>query len=88
MITFLAVKETYHYISTFHNVCEYMWRNDPVEEIEVVMYENAEDEEGGKIVEDVREYAERNGEVLEKQLYSNIKEVRMTVFRPKTLRPA
>lgn len=34
-----------------------MWRNDPVEEIEVVMYENAEDEEGGKIVEDVREYA-------------------------------
>lgn len=39
------------------------------------------------MVEDVREYAERNGEVFEKQLYSNLKEVRMRVYRPKSMKP-
>ncbi len=64
-----------------------MWKNDPVEEIEIIMYENEEDSEGKKVIEDVREYAMRNGEVYEKQLYSNVKEIKMVVCRPKTMKP-
>lgn len=55
-----------------------------MQEIEVTMFQNREDIEGSKVIEDVQEYASNNGEVYDKQLYSNLKEVRMLIFRPKS----
>ena len=57
----MTVKYYYHFISSFHRFCEYLWKNDPVEYIEMVMLHNSENAEGAKVIEDVQEYANRNG---------------------------
>ncbi len=61
-----------------------MWRNDPLEEVEVVLYESEENIEGGKVIAELKEYATREGgEWYDKQLYSNVKEVKLVLYRPK-----
>ena len=50
------------------------------------MLNNSENAEGAKIIEDIQEYADRNGETFEKSLYSNITELKYVWPRPKEYR--
>lgn len=79
----MVVKNFYHFISSFHQFCEYLWKNDPVDHIEIIVYKNAENSEGGKVIEDLEEYANRRGETFERPLYSNITEMKYAWSRPK-----
>lgn len=46
------------------------------------MFKNEENSEGLKILEDVETYAEKTGQIFQKQVYSNIKEMRFVWIRP------
>lgn len=78
----VANSNSLYFISSFHQFCEYLWKNDPVELIEIVVYKNAENEEGLKAIDDLQEYADRRGETFERQLYSNITEMKYVWPRP------
>jgi len=49
------------------------------------MFRNAENIEGSKIIEDVEIFASKTGQIFEKQIYSNITEVRYVWMRPSHL---
>lgn len=65
----------------------YLWKNDPVEEIDVILIDNTENAEGGKVINDVQEYADRNGLSFSKQLYSNSTENKYVFVRNTELYP-
>lgn len=48
----------------------------------MVMFKNEENSEGMKVLEDVEVYAQKTGQTFEKQIYSNITEMRFVWMRP------
>jgi hypothetical protein len=86
VIDYLALKQPHLYLSTLHRILDYLWTHDPVQEIELVTFQNAENAEGLRLLEDLQTYAgQTSGQVFEKQLYSNISEVRLVWMRPSAL---
>jgi hypothetical protein len=59
-------------MSTLHRAIDYLWNHDPVQEIEMVIFQNLENSEGMKVLEDLQTYAGQTGQIFEKQIYSNI----------------
>ena len=53
VIDYLTVKQPHLYMSTLYRVTEYLWMNDPCQEIEMVMFKNEENAEGLKVIDDV-----------------------------------
>lgn len=51
-------------MSSLYRICEYLWMNDPCQEIEMIMFKNEENSEGLKIIEDVETYAEKTGQIF------------------------
>jgi hypothetical protein len=46
------------------------------------MFQNEENFEGLKVLDDVQSYAQQTGQIFEKQLYSNITEMKFVWMRP------
>ena len=40
-------------MSSLYRITEYLWENDPCQEIEMVMFKNEENGEGLKVIDDV-----------------------------------
>jgi len=86
VIDYLALKQPHFYLSTLHRIIEYLWNKDPAQEIELVAYQNMENAEGIKLIEDLSTYASQtSGQIFEKQLYSNVSEIRLVWMRPSAL---
>ena len=57
IIEYVSGKNYYQFMSTIHHILEYLWQHDPAEHIEIKVLNNAENEEGAKLIEDLQEYA-------------------------------
>jgi len=68
----MVTKQSHIYLSSLHCMIEYMWKNDPCEEIEMMVYKDGDNQEGDKIIDDLMTYCGQTGQIFEKQLYSNI----------------
>lgn len=81
------MSEPAYSVSAFHYILNFLWKNDPVEEIDMVLVDNKENAEGGKVLQDIQEYADRNGLSFSKQLYSNSTENKFVFVRNTELFP-
>lgn len=86
-VKYIALEEVAYSVSAFHHAMNYLWQNDPVEEILMQLIDNKENVQGNKILADIQEYADRNGLSFSKQLYSNTSECRYVFMRNTELYP-
>ena len=51
-IEYVAVNASHYFMSSFHQFCQYIWKNDPADHIELVFYHHL-DNEDKKILDDL-----------------------------------
>ena len=78
----MALRQNHLYMSSLYRFSEYMWTHDPCQQLEMVMFKNSENSAGLKLLQDVEDYAQKTGQIFEKQIYSNVAEVRLVWVRP------